>query len=191
MSSSLATPPARNASSWSDSENPSECTGGVPDAPANDRANRLSNDLRVLLFSPVEGRDPPSGDAAYTQALLADPPPGVVYTSYAEAIESGWLTMRGRRPRHGAFGPHDALLLPLRAAESLLRSSGATYRPAISLDRLHVALCRRRRGTAERGSGPWRKANRSRRRPRLTTLEPSRGPMLNKADPNVETHSRR
>lgn len=82
----------------------------------------------VLLFSPVAGLDPPSGDVSYTEALLAQPPPGVTYTTYADAIDAGTVRVRGRRPKHGAFGAVDASVLGVRAGEQLLRRTGAMFR---------------------------------------------------------------
>jgi glycosyltransferase involved in cell wall biosynthesis len=82
----------------------------------------------VLLFSPVAGLDPPSGDIAYTEALLAQPPPGITYTTYPDAIDAGAVRVRGRRPRHGGFRGADAAVLGIRAGEQLLRRSGAMFR---------------------------------------------------------------
>jgi glycosyltransferase involved in cell wall biosynthesis len=88
-------------------------------------------DLQVLLFSPVRGADPPSGDVAYTESLVADPPPGVRYTTYAEAIADGRVHVRGRRPRHGRFGAVDAAILVARGGEVALRRAGVMYREPI------------------------------------------------------------
>jgi glycosyltransferase involved in cell wall biosynthesis len=88
-------------------------------------------DLDVLLFSPVRGVDPPSGDVAYTESLVADPPPGVRYTSYVDAIDDGRVQVRGRRPRHGRFGGADAAILTARAGEVALRRAGVMYREPI------------------------------------------------------------
>jgi glycosyltransferase involved in cell wall biosynthesis len=82
----------------------------------------------VLLFSPVAGLDPDSGDIAYTEALLADPPPGVLYTTYDEAIDRGLVRVRGRRPRHGWLGLVDGALLVTRGVELVLRRTGVMYR---------------------------------------------------------------
>lgn len=84
--------------------------------------------LRVLLFSPVRGLDPPGGDIAYTEALLADPPDGVEYVTYPEAIERGLVAVRGRRTRHGRMRAADVGILGLRAVESGLRRSGVMFR---------------------------------------------------------------
>jgi glycosyltransferase involved in cell wall biosynthesis len=84
--------------------------------------------VRVLLFSPLAGLDPASGDVAYTEALLTDPPAGVTYTTYEEALAQGLLRIRGRRPRHGRLAIPDALLLLVRTFELLLRRVRVMYR---------------------------------------------------------------
>ena len=84
--------------------------------------------LRILLFSPVRGRDPESGDIAYTEALLADPPPGVTYTTYAEALDAGLVRVRGRRPRRGDAALLDLVLLIVRVGELSLRKVGVMFR---------------------------------------------------------------
>ena len=53
--------------------------------------------LRVLLMSPLPGIDPFCGDVIYTQALLENPPSGVEYVRYDDAIRSGELHELGRR----------------------------------------------------------------------------------------------
>lgn len=78
--------------------------------------------IRVLLYSPLSGLDPPSGDTTYTEALIASPPAGVEYTTYADALASGTLLRRGRRPRHGTVAPRDAAILGARLIERALRS---------------------------------------------------------------------
>ena len=50
---------------------------------------------RVLLLSPLPGLDPPSGDVVYTQELLAHPPAGVDYETYAQALAAGRLIELG------------------------------------------------------------------------------------------------
>jgi glycosyltransferase involved in cell wall biosynthesis len=83
--------------------------------------------LRVLLLSPLRARDPVSGDTAYTEALLAEPPPGVSYTPYDEAIAAGTLRVRGRKPwRHGS-GVTDVWVFGVRAIELPLRRSGLAF----------------------------------------------------------------
>ncbi len=84
--------------------------------------------VRVLLMSPVVGVDPPGGDLAYTEALLARPPRGVEYTTYVDALSAGSLVERGRRPRHGPMGAADVLVLGARAVEHGLRRTGLPYR---------------------------------------------------------------
>ena len=54
-------------------------------------------ELRVLLMSPLPGVDPFMGDVIYSQALLEQPPPGVTYIRYDDAIASGELLELGRR----------------------------------------------------------------------------------------------
>jgi glycosyltransferase involved in cell wall biosynthesis len=77
--------------------------------------------LRVLLYAPLPGRDPPSGDTTYTETLLANPPPGVAYTTYGQALDDGRLVRRGRRPDRGRTSPADAAILGVRAVEKLAR----------------------------------------------------------------------
>lgn len=48
--------------------------------------------MRVLLLSPLPGLDPACGDVVYTQMLLGEPPAGVEYETYAEALARGALT---------------------------------------------------------------------------------------------------
>jgi glycosyltransferase involved in cell wall biosynthesis len=84
--------------------------------------------VRILLFSPLADLDPPSGDTSYTEALLAEPPPGVEYVTYADAIDQGLITVRGCRPTHGTFRLTDVALLCVRASESALRRRGMMFR---------------------------------------------------------------
>ena len=81
--------------------------------------------MRVLLFSPVRHLDPASGDIGYTENLLMSPPSGVVYTTYAEAIERGLLQVRGVR---GTVGVSDRLLRAGRGLEVLARRRGVMFR---------------------------------------------------------------
>ena len=100
----------------------------MTDSPAggSEASNRP---LSVLLFSPVRGRDPASGDVAYTEALLGEPPPGVRYTTYAQALEDGLLEIRGRRPRPGTRrATIDLALFGVRGVELTLRRAGVMYR---------------------------------------------------------------
>jgi glycosyltransferase involved in cell wall biosynthesis len=55
--------------------------------------------MKVLLLSPLAGIDPACGDVTYTQSLLASPPEGVEYETYAEALSKGTLVERARRSR--------------------------------------------------------------------------------------------
>jgi glycosyltransferase involved in cell wall biosynthesis len=84
--------------------------------------------LRVLLFSPVAPFDPPSGDLAYTDALLTEPPPGVEYVTYPEALAAGTVKVRGRRPRNGGRQLVDRTLLVVRSSEWLMRRSKQMFR---------------------------------------------------------------
>ena len=88
----------------------------------------LERPLRVLLLSPLEGRDPLSGDTSYTRALLDAPPTGVRYTDYATALADGTLRLRGRRPGRGERGVGNALILALRAVELAARRAGVMFR---------------------------------------------------------------
>ena len=51
--------------------------------------------MRVLLISPLPQIDPACGDVTYTQTLLAHPPDGVKYETYAEALARGALVEHG------------------------------------------------------------------------------------------------
>lgn len=84
--------------------------------------------VRVLLMSPVAGVDPPGGDLAFTEALLARPPDGVVYTTYVDALAEGSLVERGRRAKHGRMRPVDVPVLAARVAEHGLRRAGVLFR---------------------------------------------------------------
>lgn len=55
--------------------------------------------MRVLLISPLRDMDPPCGDITYTETLVANPPDGVVYETYADAIRRGTLIEHARRGR--------------------------------------------------------------------------------------------
>lgn len=97
----------------------------------------------VLLFSPLAGRDPLSGDTSYTEALLAEPPPGVSYVTYGDALDDGVLQVRGRRTDWRHWTPVDAFVFVLRALELTLRRLHIMYREPIwwvSIDRAAVAL---------------------------------------------------
>lgn len=85
--------------------------------------------LRVLLFSPLPGTDPLSGDTSYTAALLQHPPLGVTYTTYAEALRHGSVRILGRSPRRGRrWGLEDPWVLALRLVELTTRRSGLMFR---------------------------------------------------------------
>ena len=88
--------------------------------------------LRVLLFSPLVGLDPLSGDTSYTDALLADPPAGVIYTTYRQAIEDGSVRIRGRKPWHSTFSPAELGIFLLRSLETGLRKSTVMFRESVN-----------------------------------------------------------
>src|SRR5207302_3559423 len=54
--------------------------------------------MRVLLLSPLAGRDPICGDTVYTEELLSNPPLGVQYEDYESALRAGRLRELARRP---------------------------------------------------------------------------------------------
>lgn len=53
--------------------------------------------MKVLLLSPLPKIDPACGDVTYTQTLLDNPPAGVEYESYTDAIARGALIEHGKR----------------------------------------------------------------------------------------------
>ena len=75
--------------------------------------------MRVLLISPLHGLDPPCGDITYTETLVAHPPEGVVYETYADALRRGTLIEHGRRERFWK----EPLLTACSKAINLLRKS--------------------------------------------------------------------
>jgi glycosyltransferase involved in cell wall biosynthesis len=83
--------------------------------------------MRTLLFSPVAGRDDIGGDTSYTEALLEEPPNGVVYTTYADALAEGSMVLRGRRPGRNPTGLRDLGLFGVRAGEFAARRSGLMF----------------------------------------------------------------
>lgn len=97
--------------------------------------------LRVLLMSAVPTRDPHSGDVTYTEQLLANPPPGVEYTTYDSAARDGTLREIGSRSElAAAAGRHRAGPLlrglgaaALRKVESGVRSTGRAFREPIRI----------------------------------------------------------
>lgn len=54
--------------------------------------------MRILLLSPLRGLDPACGDVVYTETLLANPPDGVQFETYAAALERGALIEHASRP---------------------------------------------------------------------------------------------
>jgi glycosyltransferase involved in cell wall biosynthesis len=51
----------------------------------------MTTPLRCLLISAVAPPDPANGDAQYTEDLLADPPEGIAYVTYTDALAAGEL----------------------------------------------------------------------------------------------------
>jgi len=51
--------------------------------------NKGTGNLRCLLISPVAPIDPDNGDAQFTRDLLADPPGGIDYVTYTDALALG------------------------------------------------------------------------------------------------------
>ena len=99
-----------------------------------DSAQEPATELRVLLFSPIAGREPLSGDTSYTEALVRHPPHGVRYTTYAEALSDGSLRRRGRLrdppPRGSEFGV-DLVLQCLRLLQRGLRAARIMFREPV------------------------------------------------------------
>lgn len=90
--------------------------------------SQLSQNLKVLLLSPLPGLDPMCGDVTYTTNLLANPPPGVSYTTYSDALMDGTLRelrLRGVGPRDGlsriSFAGFNSLINKLRQTGLLFR----------------------------------------------------------------------
>ncbi len=79
--------------------------------------------MRVLLISPLADIDPPCGDITYTETLVANPPDGVVYETYADALRRGTLIEHARRDRLGK----EPLLTATSKALNLLRKSKALF----------------------------------------------------------------
>ena len=83
--------------------------------------------MRVLLISPLPNLDPPCGDVTYTETLIAYPPDGVEYETYAEALARGTLREHGTgkalkaalRARTGIF--HELLLTIVSKIINFLR----------------------------------------------------------------------
>ena len=107
--------------------------------------------LRVLLITPVRGRDGRGGDVAYTEMLVAHPPPGVTYVTYDEALADGTLRHRGRRgevlaswrSRGLRVAVIDLLLLVLGVVERSVRRQGwAFFEPTwfVSIEPDHYDL---------------------------------------------------
>ena len=73
--------------------------------------------MKVLLISPLRDLDVPCGDITYTDLLLAHPPEGVEYETYADALARGALTEHARRE---GLRRHPLLVLGNKAV-SILR----------------------------------------------------------------------
>jgi glycosyltransferase involved in cell wall biosynthesis len=85
--------------------------------------------LRVLLLSPLQGLDPPNGDVTYTSQLLVNPPRGVEYTTYAQALADGHLRERFRRSSHASSAAAWFSARTLReGAVNRLRRRGILFR---------------------------------------------------------------
>ncbi|MGH7213846.1 MAG: glycosyltransferase family 4 protein [Tepidisphaeraceae bacterium] len=76
--------------------------------------------MRVLLVSPLPGVDPACGDVTYTQSLLADPPQGVRYETYADAVARGAVRECANRA-----ALRDALRTRRRVLHEFVRTAGA------------------------------------------------------------------
>lgn len=96
--------------------------------------------MRVLLVSAIRDGDPNSGDVTYTEQLLSHPPPGVMYTTYADALAQGSIEEIGTRAalRRVISGPFDPRQLTLhlavaiwRKAEYGVRRSGFAFRETV------------------------------------------------------------
>ncbi len=93
-----------------------------------------SKRVRVLLLSPSPGADVPCGDVTYTEMLLANPPDGIVYTAYPDALRTGSLIELSARS--GGAGARCSSLrrwwfLGLSAGVNRLRRSGLLFRESI------------------------------------------------------------
>jgi glycosyltransferase involved in cell wall biosynthesis len=84
--------------------------------------------LRVLLFGAFRGMSTTSGDVTHTEMLLRHPPPGVQYVRFDEAIRSGEVVVRGRKPRKGDGTRLDRLIFVVRLVEFALRRARLMYR---------------------------------------------------------------
>ncbi len=114
--------------------------------------------MKVLLLSPLPGLDPACGDVTYTETLLANPPDGVEYVTYAQALEDGTLLEHGRRESLGRALRErrrlagEACLTAVQKSLNLLRRRGLLFREpfrffsvrpgAFDLIHCHVFSCR-------------------------------------------------
>jgi len=81
--------------------------------------------LRCLLLSPVAPPDPRNGDSQFTADLVREPPPGVEYVPYTEALASGEIEWGPSLRRPGTLrAPRDPLFAAARAGLHVLRRTG-------------------------------------------------------------------
>ena len=73
--------------------------------------------MKVLLISPLPKLDPSCGDITYTETLLAHPPEGVEYETYADALSRGTLR------EHGNSG---ALKVAIKARQGIAKELALT-----------------------------------------------------------------
>jgi glycosyltransferase involved in cell wall biosynthesis len=92
--------------------------------------------MRVLLISPLPDLDPSGGDVTYTQTLLAHPPDGVQYETYAQAMARGTLQEHGNRralkawrASHISMGSELALTGISSAINSMRRAKWLFWEP--------------------------------------------------------------
>jgi glycosyltransferase involved in cell wall biosynthesis len=98
--------------------------------------------LRCLLLGPVAPPDPDNGDAQFMRDLLADPPEGVDYVTYVEALRTGELepgpSLRDRSARGLSAATGRALLHILRKRGVLLPDPVRWVRVRGMFDLVHV-----------------------------------------------------
>ncbi len=107
----------------------------------------LTSRIRCLLVSPLPPGDTESGDCQYTRDLLADPPDGVEYVHYSEALETGELRAGaswalGERTPHSVEDVRTAAirlkLHALRRLGALLPEPVRCWHVSGSFDVIHV-----------------------------------------------------
>lgn len=72
------------------------CSGSGP-RDDNSEKTACQAAMKVLLLGPVPSRDPGGGDTTYLQTLAAQPPAGVTYEPYDQALQRGALVEHGTR----------------------------------------------------------------------------------------------